>query len=428
MENPGESANFSSKTQERTTYGETLPNGMIVDLVEAPDQDALNLLSWDGKQILIRPVVECGGISYRPPQLHPTILSAMRFPNGVSGYGTTLELFWKVAGAFSQHLGLKEDWAAFTTCAILSSWVCELILIPTTLCLSGAFTQVCNALRLCSALCHRALPVAELSRRLPFYLRPTLIVNDPLLKGKSAFWRAATCRGLFVAGTGSTLCALNCTKVIVLQPEESPSKWGREAMFMPLPPADIPLLRDSLLADIAAEFQPQLEMFRLRLLSGAEPFVSTPHPLAKFELMRNLALCIPDDADIVRVLTPLLESLQQGLVEWGPHDPRRVCLQAVWAPSHQQREMSVGEITIRVNAILRSLGDIYEYSVREIGWKLRELQLPTRSDGRRKVLRFSGENRSQIHQLVREFGLELPYYDDCADCKGLQATEQKPVE
>jgi hypothetical protein len=199
-------------------------------------------------------------------------------------------------------------------------------------------------------------------------------------------------------------------------------------MFLPLPPADVLPLSDPQLAEIAAEFQPQLEMFRLRLLSGVEPVVARSHPLARFELVRNLAPCIPADAEIVRVLTPLLESLQQGLVEWGPLDPRVAILQAIWTPSHNQKQMSVGEITTLVNAILRSLGDIYEYNTKEIGWKLRNLKLPTRSNGQRKVLQFSGENRYRIHQCVREFGLQLPFFDDCPYCKELQGTEQKPVE
>jgi hypothetical protein len=427
LENPGGTSSFTAKPQERTTYGETLTNGTILDLVDAGDRDGLTLLFWDGKRTLVRPVINCDGISYHPPILHPSIRAAIRFPNGASGYRTTLELFRKVADACSQHLRLAEDWAAFATCAILSSWVHEILLIPITLCVSGAFMQVCNALRFLGALCRRALLVAELNRRLPFFLRPTLVVNDPMLKGKSAFWRAASCPGVFVAGTGSTLSALDCPKVVVLQPDQSPLMWGPEAMFLPLPPTDVLPLSDPQLAGIAAELQPQLEMFRLRLLGG-EPVVAKSHPLARFELVRNLAPCIPADAEIVRVLTPLLESLQQGLVEWGPHDPRVASLQAVWTPSHNQKEMSVGEITTRVNAILRSLGDIDEYNSREIGWRLRNLKLPTRSDGQRKVLRFSAENRSRIHQLVREFGLQLPFIDDCPDCKKLQETEKKSVE
>ena len=430
MESPDET-NFTAKLQQRITYGETLPNGSILDLVDTGDRDGLSLLFWDGKEPLIRPVIEYGGVSYRPPNLHPSIRAALRFPRGASKYGATRDLFMKIVNALGEHLGLPEDYAAFATCWILTSWVLERIVVPPTLCVRGELGQLCNAMRMFTALCRRALLVAELSRRLPFLLRPTLLVNDPVLSESEvdcAFWRTAGCDGMFVAGTENTVCSLRCAKAVVLRGDESPAMWGSEAMFVILPHSELPSLSDQLLADIAAEFQPQLEMFRLRLLSGADPFVSKSHPLSKFELVRNLGACIPEDAEIVRVLTSLLQLHQEQLLARRSCDPWVASLQAVWTPSHKQKEMAVAEITTRVNATLRSLDDLYEYNVKEIGWKLRNLKLSTTSNGQRKVLRFSGENRSRIHQCFREFGLQLPFFDDCPDCKRLQATEVKPVE
>jgi hypothetical protein len=420
--------NFAPRPRGQITYGTRLPDGAILDLVDAGDRDALSVLSWDGKEILIRPLMNRGGIVYQPPRLHPSIRQAMRFPSGASGYGTILELFTRVASACGEHLGLPEDYSAFATCWILSTWVPELLQIPPTLCIRGGFMQVCTALRMVGALCRRALLVAELSRQLPFFLCPTLLVNGPRLKNEDqrAFWRAANF-GLFIAGTKNTVRSLRCTKAVVLQGDESPQAWGPEAMFLILPQAELPPVNDAQLADIAAEFQPKLEMFRLRLLSGADPFVPPSHPLAKFQLARNLGACVPQDTEVVRLLTSLMELHQQDLSAQRFCDPWMAILQAIWTPSHEQREMSVGEITDRVNALLQSLGDIYEYNSKEIGWKLRNLQLSTSSNGKRKILRFSDENRRRIHQCFREWGLELPFFDNCVNCKELQTNEQKPV-
>jgi len=284
-------------------------------------------------------------------------------------------------------------------------------------------------LRMFGALCRRALLVAELNRNLPLFMQPTLLVNDASLEEETCdLWRAASCRGLFVAGDKSTLRSLRCTKAVILQPDKPLDMWGPESMPLVLPHAEFPPLSDSELADLAAEFQPKLQMFRLRLLSAAERFVATSHPLARFELVRHLGLCIPEDGEIARVLTPLLELHQQELTGWGTRDPGVASLKSVWTPSHQQKEMSVGEITARINAILRSLGEMYEYNTREIGRHLANLKLVTTSNGQRKVLRFSGDNRVRIHQCAREMGLQLPFFDDCPDCKRLQATEAKPVE
>jgi hypothetical protein len=131
---------------------------------------------------------------------------------------------------------------------------------------------------------------------------------------------------------------------------------------------------------------------------------------------------------MIQILTPLFESHQQDISAQRSRDPRVAILEVVWGPSHDQDEMAVGEITKRVNAVLRSRGVTDEYNVREMGWKLSRLGLCTSSNGKRKGLRFSSETRWGLHRSTREFGLKLPFRKDCADCQGLQATEQKPVE
>jgi hypothetical protein len=425
LENPHEKTNFATKPRERITYGETLPNDSVLDLVDAGDPNGLSLLSWHANQAEIQLLIEVDGIIYRPPTLHQSIRLAMRFPGGVSEFGTISQLFAKVASICQEHLGLSEAPAAFATCWILSTWVPELVQVLFTLCISGGSThQTRNALRLFGALCRRSLLVAELSRRLPLFLQPTLLANHGRLSEKDcALWRAANCRSLFVARTGSTVCSLGCAKAVVMQPDDSLDMWGPEAMLLELPLAETTPLSDQLLANIASAIQPQLELFRLRLLSGPGLFAPGTHPLSRFALARNLAVCIPEDEGIVRSLTPLLETHERMLLAERLRDPRVAILQAVWAPSHKQKEMPVGEITNRVNAILQSLSNSFEFNSKEIGWKLRSLNLSTNSDGKRKILRFSGENRLRIHQLLREYHLDLPFLGDCADCRELQVNE-----
>jgi hypothetical protein len=173
-------------------------------------------------------------------------------------------------------------------------------------------------------------------------------------------------------------------------------------MFLMLPPADSAALSSRMLANVAAEFQPQLEMFRLRHLSGADQFVSTKHPLSRFELVCNFGACVPEDPEIVRILTPLFESHQQDVLAQRSYDPRVAILETVWTPSHDQDDMAAGEITKRVNAILWSRGENREYSVKEIGLKLRNLNLGTSSNGKHKVLMFRSTTRAVDSPLFRK--------------------------
>jgi hypothetical protein len=130
----------------------------------------------------------------------------------------------------------------------------------------------------------------------------------------------------------------------------------------------------------------------------------------------------------VRILTPLLEPHQQDVLAQRSCDPRVAILEAIWTPSHDQDEIAVGEVTKRTNAILRSRGATQDYNVKEIGWKLRNLNLRTSSNGKCKVLTFLGSSRSRVHEYVREFRLQLPFKENCKDCQAVQATKEKPIK
>ena len=427
MEPLWEAGEFAEKLRVQATCGEILPTGEILDLVVAADGE-LDLLRWDVTQkLVIAPRIECDGVLYHPAILHASILQAVRFPNGATEYGSDVELFQRIAGLYREYADLPEDLAAYTTCFTLASSVPELLLIPLTVCVSGAPPyQIHKLLRLFGALWRRGLLVAELSRRLPIFLHPTLMVDDPRLSCKArAFWVSASHQGMFVAGAGDTVRELACSKVVLVRPEDPQDAWGEDAMRLVLPHAELPTLSNDLLTRIAAEFQPLLEMFRLRHLSRVDPFVSATHPLARFELARNLGACIPEDPGIIQLLTPLFESHQQDISAQRSRDPRVAILEAIWSPSHDQEEMTVGEITKRVNAILRSRGVNQDHNVRQIGWKLRELGWYRTSNGKCKVLGFSGQIREGIHEYVQEFRLQLPFRKDCPECQALQATDKK---
>ena len=231
METVWETGKFAAKLRPRATCGEILPTGEILDLVAAADGEGLDLLRWDATQeLVIAPRIECDGVLYHPAKLHPSILQAMMFPNGAAEYGTDAELFGRIAGLYSEYANLPENLAAYATCSTLASSVPELLPIPLTLCVSGApVHQIHKLFRLIRALGRRGLLVAELNRRLPFFLRPTLMVDDPRLSRKAlAFWVSASRQGMFVAGAGDAVRELACSKVVLSRPEDPQDAWGED--------------------------------------------------------------------------------------------------------------------------------------------------------------------------------------------------------
>ncbi len=424
MENP-----FNQQFRIRMTYGEILADGTIIDLLASPSADGLELILFDGKQSFILPQLEHGGFTYMPAYLDPSVRQAIRFPTGLSEYGTTLTLFTKVESLFPRHLGLAEDSAAFLTAWVFGSWLPEYFPAPPTLCVFAASMAAARRLfRLLSPLCRRALRVAELSRRLLISgLRPTLLVNDPRLSARScASWQAANDHDVYVVGRRGALCNLASAKAVFCGPEDAAGSWGDDAMRLQLPPVDeFPLLSNQAQAQIAAEFQPQLERYRLVLLGSMPQSSSAPCPpeFANFELARNLFACLPDVPALARVV-PLLECQQQELAARRSLDPRVAIVEALWTPAHEAREISSSEVRKRVNAILGSRGEVYEYNSKQVGWKLSKLELSRHRTGECNVVQFTSEIRRRIHQLAREFGLNLPRVEACPDCAGPEKIDE----
>jgi hypothetical protein len=422
-------AGSEEKTRTRTTYGQVLPGGAAIELVASTDRDGVDLFLWNGKEPVIAPQIVHEGVAYQAPALHPSIRQAVWFPSGATEYGTTRALFQGVADLLRRHLGFAEDSAALATIWVFSSWLPEHFSAPPTLCITSQnLDRVMSLFRLLAPLCRLSLVVAELRRQLPIYLRPTLLVSDPGLTIKvQAAWRASNFHGVYVPANGGMLRSLACAKAVFSEMGDAADSWGAAAMYLTLLPTanDFPPLTEQEQAKIAAEFQPQLLMWRLRHLhqeaqSGA---ASCQPEFASFQLARSLWACISEEPEIAQILGPLLQSHERELLRRRSLDPHIAILEAIWAAAHEKRELNSSEITKRVNAILRSRGEVYEYTSREVGWKLRQLGLYRHRNGNGRALRFSCEIRSRVHQLAREFGVNLPRVEGCRDCSGLQKAE-----
>ena len=414
----------------RLTAGEVLPDGAILDLVSVPAQAGLSLLLADGSaEPRIGSTITHGGDIYQAIPVDPSILSAVRFPSSLAPYGTIAELFERISSLYRVFLGWSEESSTLKAIFDIASWLPEMLPVSLTVgILSPTLRQVFNLLAISGAVCRRALCVARLSDRLPLFLRPALYLTDPNLSEEDCFFLSATgIRGVYAAGAAGTIRELNVLKVVMIYNFELLDALGDEVIPIDLPSTEVPDLDDGRVALIAEEFQPRLLGYRLDCLRNRRQFEEYPYSPALSGLAQNLFAVVQRDPQIVEVLTRVLQLREEDRQKIRDRNPRIACQSAVWAPSHSQREMAVAEITTRVNALISSLGGRDEYNAMQIGRVLRGLQLNTRNNGSRKVLPFSDEVRSRIHQCVREFGLQLPLFDNCPDCKGLQSTEQKPI-
>jgi hypothetical protein len=416
--------NFQGWPGIRQTFGEILPGGVVIEQVESSSVGGVELLRWDGENYEIAPQFKEGEIIYTPGYLHPSLREATRLPSGAADYGDATKLFWKIVDLFRDHIGLSREHGVFMTRSVFSTWFPDLCASPITLCITGLnMSQIMRLFRLLHVLCRRPLMVAALNTSLPFYFCPTLLINAPSVSTRiGSFWRATNYRGAVISGPRGTMRSLVCAKIIFCETEAARIAWVPEALHIALLPMsqDFPSLSELEEARLAAEYPSQLLMFRLRTLSSLyQSGASSPPRVSGFPLGGSLPACIAEDPEILEASRPMIEAHEQDLRASRGRDPNVAGVESVWAPSHKIKEMSTDAITKRVNALLHERGETLRYNSKEIGWKLKNLGLLSRHNGKRKALRFTRDVRRQIHCLAAQFGLQLPKVADCEDCKGM---------
>jgi hypothetical protein len=413
------------------TLGEILPGGVVYDLVQSRSGREVELLRWEAETYAIGPQFKEGETIYTVGYLHSSLLDATRLAREPVEYGDAGKLFWRIVDLLRRYMGLSKEAAASITRAALSTWFSDCSASPITLCITGMdMNQVMKLFRLLHILCRRPLRVAALSANLPFYLHPTLLINAPRMSARAGdFWRASNFRGTFIPGPKGTMRNIACAKIIFCETEAARRTWGPEALYIALPPTcqEFASLSEVEETWLAAEYPPQLLMFRLRNLSlmYQSDGSSCQPTFVGFAAGGSLPACIAEDPEIRKALTPLLEAHEQDLLASRALNPYVVIVEAIWTPAHDEKEISTAEITERVNALLRDRGESFTYNVKEIGWKLANLGLSRRHNGKRKVVRFTREMRRQVHQLAAQFGLQLPQRAECADCKDAQLIDRK---
>src|ERR1700690_4151505 len=156
----------------RNTNGDVFANGEALELVAPPSSENIQLLHWDGDEFQIGAKFRVGGVTYRAPLLHASVLKAIQFPSTAREYGDTKELFSSIASLIRQATGLDEAAAMTATFWVRSSWFADFSLNPTLLHLTGPERPAVRLLRLLQRFCRKSLMVSGLTRNLPFDLQP----------------------------------------------------------------------------------------------------------------------------------------------------------------------------------------------------------------------------------------------------------------
>lgn len=408
----------------RTTFGEIFDNGQALEVVAPPSTEIVQLLHWTGADFQIGLEFQVGDAVYQAPRLHSSLLQAIQFPSTAGEYASPEELFDAIASLIRQVTGL--DGAAATGAAlwIRASWFADLWPSPPLLSITGPERQALRLLRILRALCRHSLMVAKLTRRLPFFLQPTLVIYDPTLTTKDqAWWRATNHNGVFVPDSDGTLRDLSTAKAVYSGENDNfGDSWGPGALrinFLPTFPP-VPEWSADEERQLTTLYQPKLLMFRLQNLARVRAATSASRETAGSELARNLLAGMQDSPEVVKTVNPLFDAYEDESSVRRRTDPKAILIEGLWGPSHQLPQIPVADLLTRLNSVLQSRGENKQYTSRETGWQLRQLGIPRRRSSQGMFVEFSSELRRRVHVLARQFGLDLPRKENCPDCAGSQ--------
>jgi hypothetical protein len=423
------------ETDERNvvhTAGEIFPDNSGLELISTGPANKPKLLFWkDGQDPKVASEVERDGRIYQPPLVDRSIWAATTLPTGVVDRGSSAKLLSETRDLIKNCVGLSTDEAALITSWNATTWFADIFPNPLTLFLHG--TDMGLAMRLLwvlSFLARHALIVAEMSRTALYSLMavgPTLLLNQPQM---STRFRTMCCasnyRGLVIPGRNGGVVDVVSSKAIFLGTAAQGCDDGGIHLHLPAAPRNLRPLDEVTQAEIKERFQPWYLWHRLSNLAEVRQsrFLAGSLASPTSEVGRILQSCTRNSGPLKLQWAPLLRSQELDARAARYWDPLSAIVDVLWPRLHSS-EKSVGmkELTGLTNTLLRSRGEMREYSPEELGKKFCNEGILRRRTNSGMVLMFDRQNVCRIHQLARNLGVGRKVAK-CRDCKEVQITAE----
>ena len=419
------------------TAGESFGDGTIIEPVSSScGSGKPDLLLWNGTRAMVGPRVEHGGCMYEAAELPPSLYRATRLPCRCDDYGSARSLFAGITDLSKHHLGLPERESKLFAGFSISTWLWDRLPTALNLMISALDPELgIDVLRLLSCFCRYPLILAELTpagfRSLPRQLPLTLLLNQSALKPNlQRLLRASSYHGLHLPGNRGTVVDLYGPKAIFCENDAAVDALSDGAIHISAAPSSSQSsgLDERVQNEIANDFQPRLLMYRLKSFGEvpASPVDVSNFTFATRPLARALATCFAEDPQLARDAVQLLQPQDEDVRGQRFCDVNCAIVEILWGVIHdgKQREVKVDELAKDVSALLRSRGEIREFSAEEIGWKLRNMNIPRHSSSSGRQVLLNRDAGQAVHRLAQAYGLPCTQRVEagCPDCN-----QAKPV-
>jgi len=388
--------------------GKIFPDGAILDLVLPPGSGDLRFVVWDGRDARVVETFKFGERVFRPARLRFGTVRAVRFPSGVSAYGSVRALFDQIAELADRHFGVPDQSLHSIAYWAISSWFPELLPAPTTLIVNGPSAGDGRCfLRFLRCVCRRGLVMTEVNPAgflaLPRRLRPTLLIDQPdITKPMRSLFRAASGTSAFVTRKGRFL-DVRCVKAVFCRDAEAELAEGSLRVAVGPPRPHAPIFDGGVEDAIANELQPKLLRHRLESYAAVtkSDWNASEFTTEVRDLARGLAMSVGGDPDLAAAVLPLLaQQDEEARARWTTL-PEFAITVVLLALVHERKESQVlvKKIAKSVNATLCLSGELSEFSPEEIGYKLAALGLFRKRTAGGMVIRITREISRQAHGL-----------------------------
>jgi hypothetical protein len=418
------------------TAGDDLGSS-IIELVRDPlDCSSLKLLLWTQSKVMTGSQIEFGNRTYEPLPVEPSVVRAVSWPTRPLKYKSTRALFEEVLSTITERVEMQERHARLLTYFVFSTWVPErLTLSPSIAILGPADGQGIRLLKVLRCLCRRSMLLADVSQpellTLPLDLCPTLLMNRPVLGRRFAkFLSGTNRRGMCGVRAGKAI-EVCCPKAIYFGDDRIPPCMLSATIQVALSPSPTrtTIIDAETLSELTASLQGKMLAYRLNSRSSIQisPLAGVLPASPSAEIAMNLAACIVNDSNLATAIASLMEEQDSRI-----RGERNLSFEAAIVTSvllclHEKKKnrIQVKEIAALANALLRTQGEIIEYTPEEVGhvldvfslWRIRQ------KDG--MFLMLDRGTSKVVHQLVLQLAQawNLDAASDCPDCQFLRMPE-----
>ena len=392
-------------------------NGTVIEPIHnGTNADQLSLLLWDGRKVTTGSKINYDGQSYEPSPIDPTILRAITLPKGIASCVAPPKLLADIAEIMAQFAGFPENSVAAMSRWVMSNWIPEMQ-ATSALSLFGPDTGAGRQqFQLLCYLCRHPLLLTQVTPAgllaLPTEWDLTLLIHQSELSAEVARVLSIGRKPLGFIPRGGQALDFHCAVATYTEFGSTCGSGGIPSLEIPVSPArqGLSVLDSATREKIANNFQPKLLAYRLanfrKVLNST--FDAPELTASMRELAQNLSACTPDDPDLQAQVPDLLRTQDKETRSEAWLDINTIIIETVLASIHEGKQdcIYVGEIAKAAETILWGREESRKLAAREIGTRLRLLELvtePRNSKGIRLLL--TAELSRRIHELAYKFSV-----------------------